>query len=357
MGEPVKVGVIGVGMGSAHIRSFLKDQDAVEVVAVADLDTNRMNKIVGLCSEAGAAAPRCFTDYHEMLTLDEIEVVIVATPNFLHAPMAADCLRAGKHVLVEKPPSNSVAGAQQILDAVRETGNRCMIGLTNRFREEIRRLKRIIKRDDFGEVYFAKTGWTRRRGIPVGTAQGWFLDRERSGGGPLIDLGVHVFDLTWWLMGCPKAASVTGVTYDPFIKALEGQNANVEDLAAGFVRFTNGTSLFVEASWASHVGREGGYCQILGTKAGIDVDLFPVDDGKVLKMHTEKEGDWYDITFPQFERIDWQPVLRNQLLYFVECIREGKENMADAEQGLELMRILCGLYESAAAGREIRLDT
>ncbi len=353
----VRVGVIGVGMGGAHIRSFLKDQERIEVVAIADLDEERMGKTVRVCTEAGARAPRCFTDYHEMLELDEIEIVVVATPNFLHAPMAVDCLRAGKHVLVEKPPSNSVKGARQILEAVRETGTRCMIGLMNRFRTEMRRLKRIIERDDFGDIYFAKTGWIRRRGIPIGSGAGWFVDRERAGGGPLVDLGVHVFDLTWWLMGCPKAKSVTGITYDPFIRRLREAKANVEDLAVGFVRFTNGASLFVEASWASHISHERGYSQILGTRAGIDVDLFPVGDKKVFSMHTEREGDWYDVTFPQFARIDWQPVLRNQLLYFAECIREGKENMANADEGLELMRILHAIYESAQAGKEIRLDT
>ena len=356
MGEPVRVGVIGAGMGGVHIRSFIKDPEAIRVVAMADLDEARMAKIATACKQEGVAVPRAFTDYHEMLKLKEIEFVVVATPNFLHAPMAGDCLRAGKHVLIEKPPSDSVAGARRIVEVVRETGKRCMIGLTNRFRAEMRRLKAIIERGDFGDIYFAKTGWTRRRGIPIGSGQGWFVDRARAGGGPLIDLGVHVFDLTWWLIGCPKAKSVTGVAYDYFIRQVKEAKANVEDLAAGFVRFADGSSVFVEASWAGHIGREAGYAQILGTKAGIDVDMFPVGDRKVFAMHTDKEGDAYDITFPQYETIDWQPVLRNQLLYFVECVREGKPNMASADEGLELMRVLCGLYESARTGKEVLLE-
>lgn len=356
MGEPVKVGVIGVGVGSSHIRSFIKVPDQIEVVAMADLDEERLSKIARVCEEAGVR-PRSFTDYHKMLQLDEIEIVIVATPNFLHAPMAVDCLRAGKHVLVEKPPSHNVEGAQQMLEAVRETGRKCMIGLANRFRDECQRLKQIIGRGDFGRIYFAKTGWTRRRGIPVGSLSGWFLDRDRSGGGALIDLGVHVLDLTWWLIGCPRPKSVSGVAYDPFIKALDNPKASVEDLAAAIVRFADGSSLFIEASWASFTDRERGYSRILGTKAGIDVDLFPVGGEQVFQMHTEKEGDWYDITFPQFARIEYEPVLRNQLLYLARCAREGTENMANAEEGLLLMRILCGIYESAQTGKEILLDT
>lgn len=356
MEEPVRVGVIGVGMGGVHVRGFLSERERIEVTALADLDEQRMDRIARACTEAGAPAPQRFTDYREMLELDEIDIVLIATPNFLHAPMAVDCLRAGKHALVEKPPSNTVEGAQQILDAVRETGNRCMIGVSNRFRTEMRRLKAIIERDEFGDIYFAKTGWTRRHGIPLGSGAGWFIDRERAGGGPLVDLGVHVLDLAWWLMGCPKATSVTGATYDPFIRELKGAKASVEDLAAGFVRFANGAALFLEASWASHTDRERGYCTLLGTKSGIEVDLYPVGDRKVFTMHTEKHGDRYDITFPQYERLDWQPVLCNQLLHFAECIRKGTPNMADAEEGLEVMRMLFALYESAETGREVRLD-
>jgi predicted dehydrogenase len=357
MEEPVRVGIIGVGMGRVHALGFLKQQERIAVTALADLDEQRMERVVRTCTEAGASAPKRFTDYRKMLELDEIDIVLVATPNFLHAPMAVDCLRAGKHALVEKPASNTVEGAEQILDAVRETGNRCMIGVSNRFRTEIRRLKAIIERGDFGDIYFVKTGWTRRHGIPLGSGAGWFIDQERAGGGPLIDLGVHVLDLAWWLMGCPKAESVTGVTYDPFIRQMKEAKASVEDLAAGFIRFADGASLFLEASWASHTDRERGYCTLLGTESGIDIDLYPVADQKVFKMHTEKEGDWYDITFPQYARPDWQPVLCDQLLYFAECIRKGKPNMADAQEGLDVMRMLSGIYESAEVGKEILLDS
>jgi predicted dehydrogenase len=356
MGNPVRVGVIGAGMGGVHVRGFLKHQERIKVVALADVDEQRMDRVVRACTEAGAAAPQRFTDYRKMLDVDEIEIVLIATPNFLHAPMAVDSLRAGKHALVEKPASDTVEGARQILDAVRETGNRCMIGVSNRFRTEIGRLKAIIERGDFGNIYFVKTGWTRRDGIPIGSGANWFVDHDRAGGGPLIDLGVHVLDLAWWLMGCPKPESVTGVTYDPFIRNMKGVKADVEDLAAGFIRFADGAALFLEASWASHTDRERGYCALLGTKSGIDIDLYPVADGKVFRMYTQKKGDLYDVTLPQYDRLDWQPVLCDQLLYFAGCIRKGKPNMADAQEGLDVMRMLCGLYRSAETGHEVLLE-
>jgi predicted dehydrogenase len=344
-------------MGTSHVRGFLRKQDRIEVVGIADLDKERMQRAVQLCTEAGAPAPRCVTDYRKLLEIDEIEIVVVATPNSLHAPMAVDCLRAGKHALVEKPPSNTVEGARKILAAVRKTRRRCMIGVTNRFRTEIGRLKAIVERGDFGDIYFAKTGWIRRRGIPAGSGANWFVDKERAGGGPLIDLGVHVLDLTWWLMGCPKPVSVTGATYDPFIRELKDTKADVEDMAAAFIRFEDGASLALETSWASHVNHERGWTQLYGTKAGIDVDLLPVEGSKVFAMYTERDGDWLDVTMPQYDRVDWQPVLANQLLYFADCIRADKPNMAGAEEGVEIMRMLCGIYESAETGREVRLDS
>ena len=355
-GKKVRVAVIGAGMGTAHVRGFVRRPDKIDVVAAADLDDERMKRIVRACQDAGLASPKLFTDYRKMLELDEIEFVVVATPNHLHAPMAIDCLRAGKHVIVEKPPSNTVAGAQKILDAVRKTGGRCMIGVTNRFRAEMRRLKAIIERGDLGDVYYAKTGWTRRQGIPEGSAANWFVDKERAGGGPLIDLGVHVLDLTWWLMGCPKPVAVTGATYDPFIREMKNAKANVEDFAIGFIRFANGASLFLETSWAGHTDRERGYSTFYGTKAGVDADLLPVANAKVFNIHTTRDGDWFDATMPQYDQVDWQPVLANQLLYFADCVREGKPNMADAQDGLTVMRMLCGLYESAEKGKEVRLD-
>ncbi|MBN1917017.1 MAG: Gfo/Idh/MocA family oxidoreductase [Verrucomicrobia bacterium] len=357
MEEKVRVAVIGAGMGTSHIRGFLKRTDKISVVAAADLEEERTAKIARMCRDAGAPAPKLFTDYRKMLELDEIEIVVIATPNHLHAPMAVACLEAGKHIIIEKPPSNTLAGAQQILDAVRKTGGRCMIGVNNRFRTEIGRLKAIIERGDFGDVYFAKTGWMRRHGIPIGSGSGWFVDKERAGGGPLIDIGVHVLDLTWWLMGCPKPVAVTGATYDPFIREIKEAKASVEDFAAGFIRFANGASIFVEVSWAGHTDRERGYSTLFGTGAGVDIDLMPMDGGRVFSIHTTRDGDWLDVTMPQYDQVDWQPVLADQLLYFAECVRGGKPNMANIDEGLDVMRMLSGLYESAEKGKEVRLGT
>jgi len=356
MTEPVKVGVIGLGLGRAHVTAFLKKQDAIEVVAVSDLNEQRMDEAARTCTDAGAPAPRRFTDYRDMLELDPLDIVVIATPNFLHAPMAVDCLRAGKHALVEKPPSDTVEGARRILDAVRETGNRCMIGLTYRFRSGVERLKQLIVGGEFGDLYFAKTGWTRPRAIPTGS-DGWFLDKKRAGGGPLIDLGVHLFDMTWWLMGCPKPHSVTGTTYDPFLRNLKDTHASVEDLAAGFVRFANGAAVFVEASWASHTEASRMYSHLLGTKAGATIDFLAVGDRRAIRVHTEREGEHDEITYPEFEHIVWDPGFIDQLLYFAQCIREGRPNMADAAEGLQLMQIICGLYESARTGNEVLLGT
>lgn len=357
MEEKVRAGVIGAGWGRYHVESYLQDQDHIAVVAIADLDEARLRTVVNSCTAAGADAPKTYTDHTALLERDDLDVVVVALPNYLHAPMAVDCLEAGTAVLVEKPPSNTVEGAQQIADAVERTGGRCMVGVTSRFRPEIGRLKTMIEGGELGQIYYAKTGWTRRRGIPIGSGDGWFIDHTRAGGGALIDIGVHALDLTWWLMGAPKPATVSGVTYDYFMKELREAKGDVEDFAAGLIRFTNGMAVSVEASWASHIEHGQGYTQILGTKAGLDMDLEARGDRKPICIYTDKGDDWLDISLARCERVDWREAIRGELIYFARCVRHGTANMADAEEGLDLMRMLCGLYESARTGAEVALNT
>ncbi len=345
-----KVGIIGAGMGSCHLRSFAKIPDEVEVTAVCDTDNKRLDAV---CDEHRIL--NRFTDYKKMLKEAEMDIMIVATPNYLHAPMTIDCLRAGKDVLVEKPPADNVEGAEAILKAVRETRKKCMYALNNRFREDSQMLKRLIDGGEFGKIYFAKAGWIRRKGIP----SGWFCDKKRAGGGALIDLGVHILDLIWWYMGMPKATTVSGVAYDNFMKKTGQRNASVEDYAAALIRFEDDKSMFVEASWASYIEREKASAELLGTKSGIDLDLFPGRESKVFKMYTEKSDSWFNITFPQYDQtdfFDYTQMLRNQILYFIGCVRNDKENIANAEEGVELMKMLIGVYESAEKKKEVVLN-
>ena len=334
--RPVRIGIIGVGIGAYHVRGLQKVSDC-EVSALCDIDRERAQK---LADESGS--PRVFTDHKEMLNQDSIDAVIVATPNFLHASQTIDSLNAGKHVLCEKPMAMNAAEAEKMVEAAKKTGKMLMMGFNNRFRGDSQLLKNYIEAGELGEIYYAKTGWIRRKGIPG--LGGWFTTKAKAGGGPLIDIGVHVLDLTLWLMGNPRPVSVMGSAYAKFgpqAAKERGGTYDVEDLAVGLIKLDNGATLFLEASWASHIEKDVVYSNLIGTKGGADLDP--------LRIYTDVHGVSTDLT-PQFRQLSGHEM---EVKHFVECLREGKEPMATGQHGLDIMRILDAIYKSMETGKGV----
>ncbi|OPX33192.1 MAG: hypothetical protein B1H40_00560 [Candidatus Latescibacteria bacterium 4484_181] len=333
----IRVGVIGTGIGSYHIRAYQKLPE-VEVVAVVDLDSKRAKQIA---EEYGIA--HSFSDYRKLLDLKQIDAVSVCTPNFLHAEITVAALQAGKDVLCEKPMAMNTQEAEMMVKAARQTGRKLMMAFCRRFQNDSQWLKKYIEAGELGEIYYAKTGWLRRRGIPG--LGGWFTTKAKSGGGPLIDLGVHMLDLVLWLMGNPRAVSASGSTYAKFtdLYPLEKGTLDVEDLACALVRLETGATVFLETSWVSNISGDRVYSSLFGTKGGAD---FPP-----LKIYTEKHGKLVDLEprLPEISGYD------GEVAHFVECILQDKEPTATAEQGLEITRILDAIYESAETGKEVLL--
>lgn len=353
MSSKVKAAVIGLGVGIAHARGYLACPDA-ELFAVCDVDPKRLKE---RGEELGIPPERQFSDINALLALPELDVVSIGLPNFLHAPIAIQAFQAGKHVLCEKPLATTATEAQKMVDAANECGKMLMVCFNYRFRDDSRWLKSLQQEGKLGEVYFARAGWIRCVGIPG--FGGWFTQKGMSGGGPLIDLGVHVLDLTLWLMGYPKPVSVSGAAFAKFGPlgkkawgARKGEvNYDVEDLAAGFVRFDNGAALQIEASWASHTkpGRDQYFSTIYGTEGGCELDVPNYTDRDTVTYYTESGG---------------QPVVvkpniitrgghDRAVAHFVDCIKTGTPPEASGEQGMKLMSIIDGLYESARTGREV----
>ena len=338
MEEKTTVGVIGLGLGQAHLAGYLKD-DRVEVVGLADLDGGLVERTA---SERGV--PHAVTDYRDLFAL-EPDLVSVCLPNFLHAPVTIDVLDAGAHVLCEKPMALNAAQARDMAAAARRNGRYLMIALNNRFRTETQILKKLVEQDVLGEIYYARTGWLRRSGIPgPGT---WFTRKSQAGGGPLIDLGVHMIDLARWLMGNPRPASVAGATFNRLADAVEGV-FDVEDLAAAFIRFEGGITLVAETSWASHVPSEGSYVKLMGTRGGAEIT------GNDLTVYTDLHGQQVDIT-PAYAPREWSDCIAAEIAHFVDCIRAGRPPLSTGEQGVEIMQILDGIYESAAGNRMVHI--
>ncbi|MHC4253317.1 MAG: Gfo/Idh/MocA family protein, partial [Planctomycetota bacterium] len=261
----LKAGVIGLGMGAAHVKGY-QSHPEVEVVAVADVDEAKLQK-----RGDKLGVDKRYADAMEMLDKESLDIVSVATPNKFHRPLAIAAFEAGCHVLCEKPMAMNASEAREMIAAAEGAGRRLMINFSYRFTDQSWALRKVVDDGVLGDVYFARTIWHRRRGIP-GFGR-WFGQKALSGGGPLIDLGVHRLDLALWLMGYPKPTWVMGNTYDPIASRLareDKKDFDVEDLAAGFVKFENGASLVIEASWAAHVAeRELMETRLLGDRGGL----------------------------------------------------------------------------------------
>ena len=343
--EKLGVGIIGVGIGQLHVQGYTEHPDS-QVVAICDINLERGKKVA-----EKFGVPKVVKDYRDLLKMDGIDAVSVCVPNYLHAEMTIAAFEAGKHVICEKPLAMNSKEGEAMVAAGKKAGKLFMTAFNNRFRGDTQVLKRFIEQGELGDIYYAKTGWIRRKGIPgMGS---WFTTKSKAGGGPLIDIGVHVLDLTLWLMGNPKAKTVSGSTYAMFGCKGEGMGdwgtaekggvCDVEDLAAGFIRLENGATVFVEASWASHIEKDLFYSNLIGTKGGADVEPF--------RVYKDMHGATVDITpgFPQ------QEGHVTEVKHFVDCLVNGQKLVATGEHGLEIIRILDALYKSAATGKEIKL--
>lgn len=344
--EQVRVGVIGMGMGRNHAVNFRDTQEAA-LVAICDVNAERLQQV------AHEVHPwRTYTQYEELIADSEIDAVAVALPNALHERVVLMALEAGKHVLCEKPLAMNAAEGERMVEASRRLNRKLMLHFNYRFQPSSQAIKRAVDEGVLGHVYFAKTIWHRKRGIP--NLGGWFTQKQTAGGGALIDLGVHRLDLALWLMGYPRPVSLTGVAYNFLGRQLaeaEGKVFDVDDLAAGFIRFENGASLVLETSWAANSERkEDQWTQLFGIHGGAVQRNW--DDGYQYEARIFR-GQQHDV----ISEIPAAPEhIESPQQHFCRAILNDTETMAPGEQGLTVMRLLDALYESAATGREIRLD-
>jgi predicted dehydrogenase len=355
MGNKIRAAVIGIGVGLAHAKGYQACPDA-ELIAICDADPDRLR---ARGDQLRIPREMQFTDYRELLRLPELDAVSIGLPNYLHAPVAIEAFRAGKHVLCEKPLACSRAEAQAMVEEACVVGKTLMVCFNYRFREDARWLMAMRDAGKLGSVYYARAGWMRNTGIPG--FGGWFTNRSMSGGGPLIDLGVHILDLTLWLMGYPRPVSVSGSTFAKF--GPEGKKAwgkrgetpfDVEDLAAGFVRFENGAALQIETSWASHTkpGRDDYYLNLYGTEGGSELYVANYTDRDTLSFFTEECGQPVLIKPAIVNRASGHELA---VEHFVHCVKNNLPVESTGEQGVALMAIIEALYESAMTGREVRL--
>ena len=348
MNRKLRIAVIGAGQIGRHHMEAIRRCPRAQLVAIADTSRPRLAE----AAERFGVAEQ-FVDHRRLLARGDVDAVSIALPNHLHASVAIDALKAGKHVHLDKPIAMNARQAAGILAVAKKARRVFMVGQNQRFTRDTQLLKQFIDRGALGEIYHARAWWIRRGGIPrIGS---WFTQKKFAGGGALVDLGVHMLDLALHLMDNFQPVSVTGLTHAAFgprglgsgTWGLSEINADavfdVDDYAAAFIKLKGGRSLILEASWAAHVAEHGYGVHVYGTEAGGSV--FPA---KIYR----RRGNHYEVIAPERMKLKYP---EDRLHHFADCVLDGQKPLVSPEQSLVVQKILDAIYKSAQTGREVRL--
>ena len=357
--KTLKVGIVGCGgIANAKHLPAIKKNGHFEIVAFCDLIEERAEKAR---KAYGTEDARVYTDYQELVK-EDLDAVYVLTPNNAHAPVTIAALKAGKHVMCEKPMAKTYEEAKAMVETAKETGKILTIGYQNRYRGDSQYLKRACANGDLGEIYYAKAHAIRRRAVPT---WGVFLDEEKQGGGPLIDIGTHALDLTLWMMDNYAPASVTGSVFRKLAGQTETGNAwgdwdpeifTVEDSAFGFIKMKNGATIQLETSWAlNSLEVDEAKTSLCGTKAGADMkDGLRINRVQYGRQCVEKPNlasggvDFYDGAVENAEDLEQR--------VFYDAIVSGAPLTVEPEQALVVTQILEAVYASARTGKTVYFD-
>ena len=344
--EKIRVGIVGAGniAQSAHLPVYVK-RDDVEVVAIADWNLERAQE-----AAKKFGIPNAYQNVEELLANVDVDYIDICVWNRSHAPVAIAAAKAGKDILCEKPMAINLEDALEMEKVIRECGVRFMLAVPTRYSTEAQLLNQMRKEGKLGEIYYAKTANVRRRGTPIG----WFTDTSKSGGGPVIDIGVHCIDRTWYLMGRPRpvrvSATVSHAIGDFKTKGVNRWTAldsdvtafDTEDSAAGAIHFENGATLLFEVSWALNAP-PADYTQVCGTKAGATLNPLTIY-GEEMGYLTDNKPTVLDCN-----------IFEEEIEHFIHCLRTGEEVESPLEDGVTVQRMLQGIYDSARLGREVEI--
>lgn len=332
--EKSKIAVIGLG-GVAQLvhLPILSKLANVEITAVADINKNRL-KTVG----EKFSVKQQFSDYKEMLAAQDIDAVIIATPTNTHSEIAIECLKAKKHILIEKPIARNLTEAKEICSTAKKNKMQVMIGMNLRFRPDAMLMKSLVNSGELGEIFYIRCGWLRKQS----SDEKWFLNTKQSGGGVIIDLGILILDLALWVMNDHEMKSVTVQKYSHNTK-------DVEDSAVGLVRFDNDQVISFEVSWGLHSEWDKFHLAAFGTKG--TAHLNPL---RAYKRLGTNQID-YTIAHPSNQQNLFKKSYENELKHFIGMVRENNPVTSSCDDAVYLMKLLEAMYKSAELKREVNL--
>ena len=348
--DEVRIAIVGMGIGRPNAMALDANRRG-RVVALCDLIEDRMT---GLAKSLKGPV-KTYTDYQAVCQASDVDAVFVGTPNQWHVPVGLEAVRNGKHVLVTKPLADSETAARQLVDQAEDSGVVNMMSLGHRFGDACQHLGQLVKQGYFGELYYAKARSFRRNGIPIWRGKDQLrLNFIQAGGGAFRDIGVHVLDASWWLLGTPKpvyALGAAGAKFGPRGLGYNGptpepeivEQFDTDDYGTGFIVFDGGASIQIESFWAAHRPNEV-QIEIFGTDAGAKTSpltIYGINNGQPEDLTPEVKKESLS-----FERV---------AEYFISSILDGTPCQVPLRHGLVVQRMMEAVLKSAESGKPIAL--
>jgi predicted dehydrogenase len=350
----IRFGVIGAGQIAHCCCSEINEHAHASVIAAADPHPGR---VAELC-EANEIE-HAYSDGCELIAAPNVDAVYIAVPNAFHAPLAKAALDGGKHVILDKPFALDLEEARMVAAAAEASGKQFMLGMNQRYRADSQKIRALVEQGVLGDIYHAKAYWFRRAGIPrLGT---WFCNKDLSGGGALLDIGVHLLDLCLHTMGNFEPVAVFGRTYTTFGNRgigegnwgrsdVEGSRFDVDDFASAMIRMANGATVTLDVSWAMHRrDHDRMNVDIFGSEGG--ASLYPAE---LCRFSPEPWRDGYEVLDDLSPEIPYPH--ENRFHNFINVLRGEEAPGSTIEEALAVQSILDAIYESCRTGSEVRLD-
>ena len=336
--DKLKIAVVGGGSIAqlAHLPNWIK-MDDIDLVALCDVDKGKINSLTEKFN-----IPRWYFVLDEMLKKEKLDAIHICTPSLHHFPMAYLALSKGVNVLVEKPIALNSTDAQKLSDYAVRNNLTLMVGMHHRFRDDVQILRNFLAQDELGDIFYIKTGWLKKWG--KGESTSWLAEKKSSGGGVLIDLGVQLIDLAFFITNFPRLKKVR--LYDYYLNP----NIDVEDAALAVLETANDQTITIEISWKMFLEKDTLYTHIFGKNGAAKLNP--------LRVHKEMHGNLVNVSpMHQDSQLDlFRRAYSKELKHFVRVLRGEKENMSSAQDALKVMKVIDALYLSAKRKEEVELN-
>ncbi len=335
--EKVKIALVGIGGISQVVRiPMLKKNEAVDLVALCDIDASKVSFVADKYD-----VPHVYYDIQNLLKKEELDGILICTPNNLHYPMALAALGKGVHTMVEKPIALNAVQAQRMVDKAKDNRVNLICGMNNRFRDDAVILRDFIANNELGKPFYAKCGWLKRWGRRA--QQNWISDSKIAGGGVVMDLGIQLIDLALWLLGKPKVTGVKSYFYNLF------GSGDVEDSALVVIETADGVAITIEVSWRLHLQKDLVYTHVFGNEGGAFLNP--------LSLNKELHGNLVNVSPMQVDaNADmFKKAYESEIKNFVDVIRGEAEPVTPGEDAVYLMKIMDAVYESGKTAKAVEL--